>query len=397
VKIAIYSGEIPTTTFIENLIQGLAQKNQLLLFGTMKRKVAYSKKSIKVFPFYQNPFFALLFSVYWAVRLFLKSYQSFNVLKNHILSLDIPVSYKLKFWNRYGSIVFSEPDIFHVQWTKDASEWLFLKELFGIHLVVSFRGAHMTYSYLADQRIEEEYARVLPKYDGYHAVSQDILNNATSFGVDVNKAQIIPPAVNDIFLTCRPELKTRSGKLELLSIGRNHWVKAYDMAIDACAILAAAKIEFTYTIVGAEESEELEYQIEQLGLGENVVLIGRLPQKKVWDLYRQADFLLLPSHSEGIANVVMEAMTVGLPVISTRCGGVPSVIVHEENGWLVPVRDPKALAQQIIDCMNITQEKRASLIGAAFETVIKNHLLSNQVRQMEFLYEQVLSKNRSVK
>jgi len=396
VKIAIYSGEIPSTTFIENLILGLAKNNQLLLFGTIKRKVLYRQKSIKVFPLYQNLFFALFFSVYWAICIFFKSYKSFSLLKSHILSLDIPVSYKVKFWNKYGPVVFSQPDIFHVQWNKDAGEWLFLKELFGVHLVVSFRGSHMTYSYLADKRIEEEYARVLPKYDGYHAVSQQILDNATNFGVDIEKAQIIPPAVNDIYLNCRPELKIRTGKLDLLSIGRNHWVKAYDVAIDACAILAAANIDFTYTIVGAAESEELEYQIEQLGLGKYIVLMGPLPQEKVWDLYRASDFLILPSHSEGVANVVMEAMTVGLPVISTRCGGVPSVIVHEENGWLVPVRDPKALAQQIIDCMHISNERRASLIGAAFETVVSNHLLSNQVLQMEMLYKQVLLKNRIV-
>lgn len=391
-KIAIYSGEIPSTTFIENLITGLAHKHRILLFGVRNRKVTYDKGNIKMFLLYKSRILLLFFSFYWAVLNALRSYRDFSCLKSYINGKKATIAGKVRLWNKYGPIVFVHPDIFHLQWVKGAEEWLFLKELFNIHLVVSFRGAHMNYSQIADKKLDDLYDRILSLYDGYHAVSRDILNNALVYGIDDKKAKIIPPAVSDELLKITPEIKENGTPLKLLSVGRNHWIKGYDVAIDACAVLARNNIDFTYTIVGGlGAGEEFQFQIAQMGLKNNVSFIGTKSQNKIWNLYRESDLLILPSHAEGIPNVVLEAMACGLPVISTSCGGVSDVISNDQNGWLVPVRDPEALANQIIEFSRISIEKKEEIIETAFNTVKDRYVLSHQVEEMEALYNMVIS------
>lgn len=395
VKIAVYSGEIPSTTFIENLIKGLTDKHVILLFGIRKRKVKYNSKSIKVYPLYKNPFLLGYFSFYWMVLNVLRNYSNFIRLKSHISGLNVSFRSKLRLWNKYGPVVYTSPDIFHLQWAKGVGEWLFLKEQFNIRLVVSFRGAHMNYSQITDKNLDKVYARVLPQYDGYHAVSQDILGNALTYGIDEQKACVIPPAVRDELLT-KPEktANKNSGTFKILSVGRNHWIKGYDVAIDACAILSRNKIDFTYTIVGGEANEELQFQIAQAGLEKQIFLLGVMPQAEVWELYRTSDLFLLPSHAEGIPNVVLEAMALGLPVISTMCGGVTSIINHNNNGWLVPVRNPQAMARQIMDFCTISHEQKELVVEAAFNTVKEKYVLSRQIDEMNAFYQSVVNSNK---
>src|SRR5690606_22867319 len=106
--------------------------------------------------------------------------------------------------------------------------------------------------------------------------------------------------------------------LELLSVGRAHWVKGYPYALKACKLLKALNISFHYTIIGAYGNEEIEYLINHYDLKNDVSLLGRMSQNNVVERMSQSDLLLLPSIEEGIANVVVEAMAIGLPVVSTN-------------------------------------------------------------------------------
>lgn len=397
-RIAVYSGEIPSTTFIENLIAGLAQKHTILLFGTRKKKVRYATQQVRVYPLYKNPILLGLASLYWLLKLALFKKNDFIKLKRHINGQKGSRASKMRLWNKYGPVVFARPDIFHIQWAKGVGEWLFLKQLFNIRLVVSFRGAHMNYSQITDPSLDALYAHALPLYDGYHAVSQDILNNALVYAIDENKARIIPPAVKDEWVLEKPVNTKPIDKkpLQLLSVGRDHWIKGYDVAIDACKILAGQGIDFVYTIVGAKGSEELQFQIAQLGLHNKVVLLGALPHHKVKEFYQLSHLLVLPSHAEGVPNVVLEAMASGLPVLSTLCGGVSSIIDHGVNGWLVPVRNPMALATQINEILNLPNDTLQEVAYSAFNTIRERYVLSRQIDDMEALYEMVLENSESL-
>src|SRR2546428_3358338 len=93
---------------------------------------------------------------------------------------------------------------------------------------------------------------------------------------------------------------------------------------------------------GGEEQEALERQAHALGITDRVVFVG--PVQDPRNFYRRLDLFVLPSLEEGFGLVLLEAMVTGVPVIGTRVGGVPEILAHGVNGWLVEPGDSAVLA-----------------------------------------------------
>lgn len=137
----------------------------------------------------------------------------------------------------------------------------------------------------------------------------------------------------------------------IISIGRLIEKKGFSDLIEASRLLAAQGINFRTEIIGEGPLETaLQNQIATAGLTKSVTLAGPLPQPEVIArLARSALFALpcVPEAGGGMDNlptVVMEAMAAGLPVVSTALAGVPEMVQEGVTGFLVPARDPAALA-----------------------------------------------------
>ena len=87
---------------------------------------------------------------------------------------------------------------------------------------------------------------------------------------------------------------------------------------------------------------------ERLSALDNVSTLGPVPSEEIAGLMAAADVLCLPSYSEGMPNVVLEAGACGLPVVATGVGGIPEVVKDGETGYLVPPRQPERLAEAVI-------------------------------------------------
>ncbi|MFQ5651528.1 MAG: glycosyltransferase family 4 protein [bacterium] len=151
-----------------------------------------------------------------------------------------------------------------------------------------------------------------------------------------------------------PSSQPQSGKPLILSVGRLVEKKGFSVLLQACSILRAERIEFECQIVGQGPLHEaLQHQIEQLGLQDAVRLPGSLAHEKVLPLYRSADLFVLPCRvlengdRDGIPNVILEAMAMALPVISTSVSAIPEVIEHGRSGLLVRPNRAEELAQAI--------------------------------------------------
>lgn len=140
-----------------------------------------------------------------------------------------------------------------------------------------------------------------------------------------------------------------------LSVGRLVDFKGFPTLIQACATLRDRGLAFECRIIGkGPDWEELENLISRLGLGERVRLLGARQPAEVKTAYQQADLMVLAScaskdpcrlnDQDGIPVVLMEAMAMGLPVISTRIAGIPELIRDNETGLLVNPDDPAGLA-----------------------------------------------------
>ena len=137
----------------------------------------------------------------------------------------------------------------------------------------------------------------------------------------------------------------------ILGIGRLVQKKGFDDLILACKMLKERKRAFQCKIVGeGEERPSLEKRIAEFSLEKEVSLLGAKPQEEVIGLLQRATFFALPckigddGNRDGLPTVIIEAMALGTPVISTRIVGIPEMIEHNESGLLVNEKDPKGLA-----------------------------------------------------
>ncbi len=131
----------------------------------------------------------------------------------------------------------------------------------------------------------------------------------------------------------------------LLFVGRISPEKGLDDLLRAVAVVPDVVLE----VVGDGPMRDSYMQLaDDLNIASRVVWLGRLRWgEPLFSRMRESDALVLPSLTEGLPQVVIEAMCMGLPVVATAAGGIPEIVRDAENGLLVPVRDSRALASAI--------------------------------------------------
>lgn len=140
----------------------------------------------------------------------------------------------------------------------------------------------------------------------------------------------------------------------ILSIGRFVEKKGYQYLIAACKILVERHRRFQCAIYGSGPlKRDVRQQITRFGLEEYVHLHDERTQEDLPEIYRAATIFVLPccvardGDRDGIPNVLLEAMATGLPVVSSTVGGIPELVEHNCNGFLVPEKDAAALANAL--------------------------------------------------
>jgi len=145
------------------------------------------------------------------------------------------------------------------------------------------------------------------------------------------------------------------GKPVILSVGRFVEKKGFVSLVKACQTLKERGYEFQCRIVGEadDQSEVIEYLIRDLKLEKHVLITGGVTQEELRTIYAECTLFVLPCQivnngdRDGIPNVLVEAMAMGIPVISTAISGIPELIDHGINGLLVPQKDDAALANAL--------------------------------------------------
>ena len=172
--------------------------------------------------------------------------------------------------------------------------------------------------------------------------SQDLQQWAVRRGASPERTSVLYPAVDTRYFSASPRPPRVGDVLRLVSIGRMHWVKGYEHAIEAVARARATGADVSYTIVGADRGagEAVEYAIRDCGVSDLVTLAGERSVAGVRAALARADVFVLPSVGEGASRAALEAMAMGLPVITTDAGGMPEVVDDGVEGFVVPRRDP---------------------------------------------------------
>jgi glycosyltransferase involved in cell wall biosynthesis len=132
----------------------------------------------------------------------------------------------------------------------------------------------------------------------------------------------------------------------LLMVSRLSHEKGHVDLLEALAILKRCGVKYHLAIVGeGYERGAIERARERLGLADDVTLTGH--KNDVRPYFAMATLYLMPSHSEGSPNSLLEAMTAGVPSVASKVGGIPEIMTDEGTGLLTPARNPEALAKAI--------------------------------------------------
>jgi len=275
-------------------------------------------------------------------------------------------------------------EIAHFEFSGIAASYL--DELPRLHrdtkIAVSCRGAAEQIEPLKNPERRIALERVFEIADLIRCVSDDMRVIVEGLGAPASKILVNRPAIPvDQFSSLRRRETEHEGPFRLLSIGRLHWKKGFDDSIRAVAELRKTGIEVDYRIAGeGAEREKLLFMIHELGCEGSVHLLGSLGQPKIKELLGWSDAFLLPSLSEGISNAVLEAMAAGLPVVSTRCGGMAEIVEDGVNGILVDVGNTSAMCHHLAEIAS-NPDTRSRLGLAAAATADERLDISHQVRR----------------
>ena len=222
-----------------------------------------------------------------------------------------------------------------------------LGKYFNKPVVITARGSDITL--FPNYRLPRKMIRwAAGRAAGIITVCNALRDEVLALGIDPAKVLSLRNGVDlQLFQpVAREAVRARLGltRFTLLAVGHLVPVKAQELAVAAMTQLPDAQL----LIAGNGPNRSmLEQLARELGLLDRVTLLGAVPHAQLRDYYGAADALVLPSEREGWANVLLEAMACGTPVIASRVWGTPEVVAAPEAGLLMAERSAAGLADAV--------------------------------------------------
>lgn len=358
-KIAFIVAEFPTLseTFILNQITGLidlghdveifAQKGNFngkihpdVLNYNLRNRVHYFnvpphriKRMIKaifliIANFYRSP---------------IKILKSLNIFRYGKQALSLNLLYAtISFLNK-------DFDIIYCHFGSIGNMGTCLKQMgFGDRLVTMFYGADIRFGIIKGGSY---YRKLFEVGDCFLAISEYNYKNLVRFGADPKKIILHPVGIDiEKFDNRSYNVARKQKKVIILTVARIVVEKGLSYGIEAIKLLLEKKprLDIEYRIIGdGPLKKKLEKMVKDFKLNDVVIFLGSAEQKDIIKEMKKSKIFLLPSIAEALPVVLMEAQAMKLPVIATKVGGIPEVVVDGKSGFLVPERDIKAMAEKI--------------------------------------------------
>ncbi len=192
-----------------------------------------------------------------------------------------------------------------------------------------------------------------------------------------------------------------SAVLRILSVGSLVEKKGHDYLIRACRTLKEHQVNFHCTIVGrGERRAALERLIADLDVGDVVALAGAQEQPWVRQALQNCDVFVLAcivaqnGDRDGIPVAMMEALGMGVPVVSTHTSGIPELVHHQENGLVVPEKDAEALAAALAQLAK-DRDLRQRLAANGPAVVAEEFDIRKNARRLVNVFRQLVGENAS--
>ena len=209
-----------------------------------------------------------------------------------------------------------------------------------------------------------------------------------------SKVKEVHCGIEDAFHNINPVPITE--KPQLVCVGRICEQKGQLLLIDAANILAKKGIDFELVLGGdGEMRSEVEAQIKRYGLNDRVRITGWISSDQVRNEILNAKALVLPSFAEGLPVVIMEAMALRRPVISTYIAAIPELVITGENGFLFPAGDVDALAETLEKFLALPNEQLTKMGELAYKRVLERHSVNTEAHKLAQLFNDAIANNKA--
>jgi colanic acid/amylovoran biosynthesis glycosyltransferase len=332
----------PSETFLNSFISILEQKYKLILFVETKSKsplLNISQKryiGLNAISFLKLPIWLVLFLYNYKRYLTLRRHQISN--KQLIADIQIWTSRNLDYLHfGFGNLIFGRE---------------YYGQVMGCKTSISFRGSDINVYPVWHKK---SYHLALDLIDKIQVNSRELLTKLEVHNSNIqNKVQIIYPGLQKSYITNNDEMisylekRFQNKVLEIVSVGRLHWVKGYEMVLAGLSLFKKQGNEFRYTIIGAgAESEKLNYLIHIYEIQENVNLVSQKSPKEIRMILERSNLFIQTSWAEGFSNSTLEAQALGLPVVVTPVSGMNTIVQHRKTGYITKDFSPEEVLKGI--------------------------------------------------
>jgi len=230
------------------------------------------------------------------------------------------------------------------------------------------------------------------------------------YQADTRKVVVIPPGVDlsHFYPISRDEAKAFIGvqpcDRTLLFVGRIEPLKGIDTLIQAIGLIRQRDVYTCLTVIGGDPTIDLEVEDSEMrrlqaicaeaGLSDLVTFIGKRGQYTLPYYYSAAEAVVVPSHYESFGMVALEAMACGTPVVASQVGGLAFLVKDGETGFTVPVEDPAALADRLVQLF--CDPDLRSEMGQRAAAFAQEYSWERIAARITALYQQLISDNETI-
>jgi len=275
-----------------------------------------------------------------------KSYDGFFMALG-----SLPTLFKLRKQFNIIDAHFAYPDGYAATWL---GRWL------NVPVTITLRGTEVPLSKLSGRK--EKLLKALQYASRIFSVSDSLKQLVVSLGADNDKIRVIGNGIDVIKFypldksDARAELNIANDAKVLISVGALVDRKGFHRVIELLPALVKQYPNLIYLIVGGDSPEgniysRLQQQVKSLSLEDHVRFLGAYPSDQLKLPLSSADVFVLATANEGWANVFLEAMACGLPVITTDVGGNKEVVNSPELGTVVAFGEPEALLSALLQAL----------------------------------------------
>ncbi|CAG0963809.1 colanic acid/amylovoran biosynthesis glycosyltransferase [Methylophilaceae bacterium] len=202
-----------------------------------------------------------------------------------------------------------------------------------------------------------------------------------------HKIRIVHCGIEQAFYDVLPIDMPDTGRL--ICVGRLCEQKGQLLLLEACRELNERGVSFELVLAGdGEMRAEIEQMITQYGLADHVNITGWISSDEVRERVLDARALVLPSFAEGLPVVIMEAMALRRPVISTYVAGIPELVIPGQNGWLVPAGAVTELADAMQELLATPTSELQNMGDAAYVRVRQRHDVDTEASKLAALFRE---------